>query len=86
MHWTLPRRPLALGERRHHLEAVAEDHAVRPVGVVLVELGPRLVARQAVEVGEQVGLPVLVAGLGAAAAGLAREGRPRAPWGAPSPG
>ena len=52
----LAAQPLALGERRHHLQAVAEDHPVRPVGVVLVELGARVVARQAIEVGEQVGL------------------------------
>ena len=45
---------LALGEARHHLKAVAQDHAVRPVLVVLVELGA-LLRRQAVEVGEQVG-------------------------------
>ena len=52
----LAAQPLAFGERRHHLEAVAEDHPVRPVGVVLVELGLGAVVRQAVEVGEQVGL------------------------------
>ena len=69
----LAAQALALGQRRHHLEAVAQDHAVRPVGVVPVELGPRLVARQAVEVGEQVGLSILVPGLGAAPAGLACE-------------
>jgi hypothetical protein len=35
----LAAQALALGQRRHHLQAVAEDHAVGPVGVVLVELG-----------------------------------------------
>ena len=52
----LAAQPLALGQRRHHLEAVAENHPVRPVGVVLVELGPGALVGQAVEVGEQVGL------------------------------
>ena len=52
----LAAQPFALRQRRHHLQAVAEDHAVRPVGVVLVELGAGVGARQAVEVGEQVEL------------------------------
>ena len=52
----LAAQPLALGERRHHLQAVAEDHPVRPVGVVLIELGAGVFARQAVEIGEQVDL------------------------------
>ena len=69
----LAAQALSFGERRHHLEAVAEDHAVRPVGVVLVELGPRVVARQPVEVREQVGLSVLVPGLGSAPPCLALE-------------
>ena len=47
------------GEGGHHLQAVAQDHAVAPVGVVLVELGPGAFARQPVEVGEQVELPRL---------------------------
>ena len=51
----LAAQPLALGQRGHHLQAVAEDHAVRPVGVVAVELGPGLLGGQAVEVGEQIG-------------------------------
>ena len=40
--------PLALGEARHHLQAVAQDHPVRPALVVPVELDLRL----AVVVGE----------------------------------
>ena len=39
MHCTLPRKSFAFGQRCHDLEAVAEDHAVGPVGIVLVELG-----------------------------------------------
>ena len=35
----LAAQALALGQAGHHLERVAEDHAVRPVLVVLVELG-----------------------------------------------
>ena len=52
----LSTQPFALGEGGHDLQAIAQDHAVRPVGVVLVELGLRLRARQAVEVGEEVDL------------------------------
>ena len=51
----LAAQALALRQRRHHLQAVPEDHAVRPVGVVAVELGARGAVRQAVEVGEEVG-------------------------------
>ncbi len=54
----LPAQPFALGQRRHHLQAVAQDHAVRPVGVVAVKLGAGVVVRQAVEVGEQIELVV----------------------------
>ena len=50
----LAAQALALRQRRHHLQAVAEDHAVRPVGVVAVELGRRRAIRQAVEIGEEV--------------------------------
>jgi hypothetical protein len=46
--------PLALGEACHHREAVAEDHAVRQVRLMLIKLGRR-VLRHAVEIGEQVG-------------------------------
>ena len=52
----LAAQPLALRQRRHHLQAVAGDHAVRPVGVVLVELGAGVWVRQAVEIGKQVNL------------------------------
>ena len=47
---------LAFGERCHHLQAIAEDHAVCPVGVVLVELGRARLVGQAVEVSEQIKL------------------------------
>ena len=62
MHCTLPAQALALGQAGHHLEGVAEDHAVRPVLVVLVELGLVDAVRDAVEVGEEIGceLPALV--------------------------
>ena len=52
----LAAQALALGERRHHLQAVAEDHPVRPVGIVLVELRPGIIVREPVEVGKQVRL------------------------------
>ena len=51
----LAAQALALGQARHHLERVAEDHAVRPVLVVLVELGLVHALGHAVEVGEEVG-------------------------------
>lgn len=51
----LAAQALALGEARHHVEAVARDHAVRPVLVVRVKLGLRFEIGQAVEVGEEVG-------------------------------
>ena len=59
----LAAQSFALGEGGHDPEAVAENHAVRPVGVVAVELGPGVFVRQAVEIGKQVdlgfgGLPV----------------------------
>ena len=50
----LAAQALALRQRGHHLQAVAEDHAVRPVGVVLVEVRAVGALRQPVEVGEEV--------------------------------
>ena len=38
------------------MQAVAQDHAVGPVAVVLVELGAGVVAGQAVEVAPECGL------------------------------
>ena len=52
----LPAQAFALRQRRHHPHTVAEDHPVRPVGVVLVELRLGVPARQAVEIREQVEL------------------------------
>ena len=52
----LAAKPFALRQRRHHLHAVAEDHPIGPVGVVLVELGAGVLVGQPVEVGEKVGL------------------------------
>ncbi len=46
---------LALGEASHDLQRVAEDHAVRPVLIVLIELGFVHALGDAVEVGEQIG-------------------------------
>jgi hypothetical protein len=51
----LAAQALALGQAGHHLEAVAQDHAVGPVLVVLVELGLVRSLGNAVEVGEEVG-------------------------------
>ena len=56
---------LALGQAGHDLQAVAQDHAVGPVLVMLVELGLVHALGDAVEVGKQVGggLPGLVLAL-----------------------
>ena len=51
----LAAQPLALGQTPHDLQRVAQDHPVRPIGVVGVELGAVRALRQAVEIGEQVG-------------------------------
>ena len=51
-------QPLALGQARHHLQPVAQDHAVRPVLVVRIEFGPRF-GIDTVEIGEQVGRGVV---------------------------
>ncbi len=56
MHCTLPRRPFPLCQGGHDLEAVAQDHAIGPVGVVLVELGLGVIIRQAVKVGKEIKL------------------------------
>src|SRR5437773_6504551 len=50
----LAAQALALGQARHHLERVAEDHAIRPVLVVLVELRLVHALGNAVEVSEEV--------------------------------
>src|SRR5208337_649262 len=52
----LSAQALTLGKAGHNLERVAEDHSVRPILIVLVELGLIDAFGNAVEVGEQVGL------------------------------
>ena len=52
----LAAQSFALGEGGHHLQAVTEDHAIGPVGVVLVEFGAGVFIRQPVEVGKEVEL------------------------------
>ena len=52
----LPFEPFLLGQAGHDGERVAEDHAVGPVRIVLVELDFLVEAVEAVEVGEQVEL------------------------------
>src|SRR5579872_3718587 len=49
-------KTLALGQRCHYLQAIAEDHAIAPVGVVLVELGSGAFAGQSIEIGVHVDL------------------------------
>ena len=63
---------------------VAEDHAVRPVLVVLVELGLVDALGDAVEVGEEVWLRLLSSCSLLAWSGAAD--RRSAPWGGPFPG
>src|SRR5437879_2557366 len=48
----LAAQALALGQAGHDVERVAEDHAVGPVLIVLVEVGPVHALGHAVEVGE----------------------------------
>src|SRR6266567_9510551 len=50
----LTAQPFALRERSHDLQAVAEDHSVGPVGVVLIELGLCFDGREAIEVREEI--------------------------------
>ena len=52
----LAAQAFALGEGGHHLQAVAQDHAVLPVAVMLIELGLSAVVGQAVEVGKEIDL------------------------------
>ena len=47
-------QPLALGEASHHLQRIAENHTVRPVLVVLIELGLIHALRDAVKVGKEI--------------------------------
>ncbi len=79
-HLDLAAQALALGEASHHLQAVAEDHAVRPVGLVLVEVDDVELV-EAVERVEQRQLGLGLAGLRRSCAGS----RP-APAGRSSPG
>ena len=73
-HLDLAAQLLALGEGRHHLEGVAEDHAVRPVGVVLVEVDlVELV--EAVEGVEERQLGLVLGPLGGAAEVLDQDAR-----------
>jgi hypothetical protein len=51
----LAAQPLALGQAGHDLQRVAEDHAVAPVLVVLVEIGLVGALGDAVEIGEEIG-------------------------------
>ena len=56
-HLHLARQILAAGEARHHLEGIPEDHPVRPVHVVAVELHRLRVVL--LRVGEEVPVDVL---------------------------
>ena len=60
MHLHLALEPLLLGQAGHHQQRIAQDHAVGPVALVVVEIDPLVeLLRQAVEVGEQVELGLL---------------------------
>jgi len=54
----------AFGEAGHDLEGIAEDHAVGPVLIVLVELGFVHAFGDAVEIGEEIGLEAGFLGFG----------------------
>ncbi|RLC83772.1 MAG: hypothetical protein DRI37_09840 [Chloroflexi bacterium] len=49
-------QPFPFGQGCHNLQTVPQDHAVGPVGFVLVEFRLDALIRQAIEVGEQVQL------------------------------
>ena len=51
----LAAQALAFGQRGHHLQAVAQNHAVGPVRLMPIKLGPGGRAGQAVKVGKQIG-------------------------------
>ena len=54
---------LTFGKTRHHLQGIAEDHAVRPVLIVLIEVCLIRIFWHAVEVGEQIELRRTPAGV-----------------------
>ena len=56
MHWTLPLRPSRSARDAITCRAVAKDHTIGPVGVVLVELGLGILRGQTIEIGEHVDL------------------------------
>jgi hypothetical protein len=51
----LAAQALALGHARHDLQAVAKNHPVRPVLIVLIKLGLVCALGDAVEIGKQIG-------------------------------
>ena len=57
-----PAQALALGQAGHYLEGVAEDHAVRPVLVVGVELGLVGTFGHSIEIAEEINLESRLAG------------------------
>jgi len=52
----LAAQSFTLGQRSHHLKAVAQNHAVGPVLIVLIEIRFGGFRRYAVEIGKKVGL------------------------------
>src|SRR6266481_3314862 len=52
----LPPQSFPLSQRSHYLHAIAENHTVAPVRVVLVELGLSIVVRQPIEICEEIDL------------------------------
>src|SRR5207237_3304296 len=60
----LPAKPFALGEARHHLQRIAQDHSIGPVLIVLIEVGSVGAFGDAIEVSEQVDLGVRLLRLG----------------------
>lgn len=61
-HLHLARQPLAATEGTHHLQAVAEDEAVGPIDIILVELAGLRGIQPGIR--EEVPLPMLPAGSG----------------------
>src|SRR5450755_4690943 len=50
----LTTKTLAFGQARHCIERIAEDHTIRPILIVLVELGLVDAMREPIEVSKQV--------------------------------
>ena len=49
-------QPFSLGQRRHNLQAVTQDHPVGPMSIVLIKFGLGALAGDSVKIGEKIEL------------------------------